>query len=571
MKFRWTLKKTDKTHDVNALSEQLNIQPVLSKLLMLRGIDSFEKAKKFFRPSYDDFYDPFLMKDMQKAIDRIEMAIKNSEKILIYGDYDVDGTTSVSLVYSFLKKHYEHLDYYIPDRYTEGYGISFAGIDYAADNGETLIIALDCGIKANEKVDYALEKGIDFIICDHHRPGPELPKAAAILNPKQEDCTYPYKELSGCGIGFKLICAFLQHNELDVKQAYDYLDLAAISTACDIVPLEDENRNIVHFGLKKINSNPRLGVAALLEVAKQEKEVDVSDLVFMVGPRINAAGRLEHATKAVELLVSSDLGFTKTGSKEIDATNQDRKTLDKSITDEALAMIRSNSQYQSAKTTVLFKKDWHKGVIGIVASRLIEEYYRPTIMLTEYNGKITGSARSVKHFDVYNAIESCSDLLEQFGGHKYAAGLTLKPENVAAFQSKFEEVVSSQIDPELLIPEIEIDGKLNFVNITPKFYNVLKQFAPFGPSNRRPVFLTQNIVDAGNSRTMGEDGKHLKLHMYQITDPSLQFDAIAFNLGYLFNKIASGEPFHIVYCIEENAWNGKVNLQLRVKDIRFAQ
>tara|TARA_R110001592_G_scaffold16011_3_gene68621 strand:- start:1122 stop:2828 length:1707 start_codon:yes stop_codon:yes gene_type:complete len=567
MEARWIINKKSNPEKVNELSKSLNnLDLTLTEILVHRGIDTFEKAKSFFRPSLDEIHDPFLMKDMDKAVNRLQQAIENNEKILVFGDYDVDGTTSVALVYSYLKNYYQNLEYYIPDRYTEGYGISYQGIDYAAENNFKLIIALDCGIKAIEKVDYASEKGVDFIICDHHRPGDVLPKAVAVLDQKRADCNYPYKELSGCGVGFKLMQAWTMQTEKDEAKLLEYLDLLAISTCADIVPITGENRVFVYYGLKVINENPRLGVKTLIDLASKKKDLTSTDIVFTIAPRINAAGRIESGNKAVEMLVeenkTSALGF----GKNINELNTDRKDLDRDITAEALAMIAENTSLQTKKTTVLFQENWHKGVIGIVASRLIETHYRPTIILTESNGKATGSARSVKDFDVYNAIDACSDLLEQFGGHKYAAGLTMKLENLDAFIEKFEEVVNEQIDDELLIPQVNIDSKLELTQINDKFYSILKQFAPTGPSNMRPVFMSENVFSTYNSRIVGEN--HLKLEVFQEENPDLKFACIAFNRGHLLDEIAEGVPFSIVYNIEENIWNGNTTLQLSIKDLK---
>ena len=570
MKNRWSLIQNETQELVLQLAQSLGISQVLAKLLVTRQVTSFEEAKAFFRPSLSNLHDPFLMRDMDKAIARIFKAIEAKQRILVYGDYDVDGTTAVSLVYSFLLNHTKELDYYIPDRYAEGYGISFQGIDFAKANGFSLIIALDCGIKSLDKVDYASELGIDFIICDHHLPGEKLPKAVAVLDPKRNDCNYPYKELSGCGIGFKLIQAFSKQKQLSFDALEQYLDLTAISTACDIVPITGENRILTYFGLKQLNESPRAGIKAILELAAKTKEITVTDLVFIVGPRINAAGRIEHAKKAVELLISNSPEIAVIAGKAISETNSERKELDKSITEHALQLIEKSSNLQ-AKTTVLFHPEWHKGVIGIVASRLIETHYRPTIVLTESNGKATGSARSVKGFDIHEAIDACSDLLEQFGGHKYAAGLTLKLENIAAFQQKFETVVSQSIDDRLLVPEIEIDAEIDFSEITDKFFRILNQFAPFGPQNMKPVFLTKNVISAGYTKAVGQQNDHLKLDVCQVHDSASRFSGIAFNLGHLANSFQEGKIFDITYSLEENEWNGKTSIQLKVVDLRVSR
>jgi len=566
---RWKIKEQSNTEEIKSLSSELNnLDATLTNILLQRKIDTFEKAKSFFRPSLDEIHDPFLMKDMDKAVDRLQQAIENQEKILVYGDYDVDGTTSVALVYSYLKNFYEHLEYYIPDRYTEGYGISYKGIDYAEENNFKLIIALDCGIKAIEKVDYATEKEVDFIICDHHRPGDEIPKAVAVLDQKREDCNYPYKELSGCGVGFKLMQAWTQKEEKDESKLMEYLDLLAVSTCADIVPITGENRVFVYYGLKVINENPRLGIKTMVELAKLKNELTVTDVVFTIAPRINAAGRIETGNKAVEMLVEENTEKALEFGGNINVLNIERKELDKAITLEALKMIDDDKGLQEKKSAVLFKKDWHKGVIGIVASRVIETYYRPTIILTESNGMATGSARSVKDFDVYNAIDACSDLLEQFGGHKYAAGMSMKIENVAAFTEKFETVVNEQITKDLLIPQVGIDSKLDLNQINDKFNKILKQFAPTGPGNMRPVFMSENIFITNNSRKIGEDKSHLRLEVFQEENPTIKFNCIGFGLGSVLDDLDEGMPISIVYNIEENHWNGNTSLQLNLKDIK---
>lgn len=564
---RWKIKEKAETAIIRKLTAELGIDTILANILAQRGITDFDTAKDFFRPALTHLHDPFLMKDMDKAISRIETAIKKNEKILIYGDYDVDGTTAVALVFTFFKNIHKNIDYYIPDRYGEGYGVSFKGIDWAKENGYSLIIALDCGIKSIDKVEYANQRNIDFIICDHHRPGNELPKAIAVLDPKRNDCNYPFKELSGCGIGLKLVQAYLVKNNLPFEQLEPYLDLAVVSIAADIVPVTGENRVLAYYGLKRFNSDPRPGFKAMLELANIKRELTVSDLVFIIGPRINAAGRIENGKKAVELLISDNSASALLSGQNINITNTQRRDLDVKITEHALSMIDNNDALIDRKTTVLFHNEWHKGVIGIVASRLIEKYYRPTIVLTESNGMATGSARSVKDFDVYEAIEACSELLEQFGGHKYAAGLTLKLENVAAFQNKFEEVVNATIEDHMLIPEIEIDDTLRFNDINQKFLRILKQLAPFGPGNMSPVFLTTNVVDSGNICIVGNN--HLKMNIQDAKDPKETFAAIAFGMGHLFNDIYQRKPFNVCYTIEEHEWNGKTTLQLNVKDIKF--
>lgn len=568
MEKRWKfLPKVDQKK-IEILSSQLNnLSPSLCKLLIHRGIESFDDAKDFFRPSLKKLHDPFLMKDMKVAVERLQKAIKNQENILIYGDYDVDGTTSVTLVYSFLSEFYENISYYIPDRYSEGYGVSYQGIDFAHENDISLVIALDCGIKAVEKIEYATQKGIDFIICDHHLPGETIPNAHAVLDPKQKDCNYPYKELSGCGVGFKFMQAYSLKENIPFEHLLERIDILAVSICADIVSITGENRVLTHFGIQKLNQNPQAGFKAMLEIAQnKKKELTVTDVVFTLAPRINAAGRIESGNKAVEVMLSDNPILASEGGNYIDLQNTDRKELDKSITQEALNQINSNELLKNKNTTVLYQKDWHKGVIGIVASRCIETYYRPTIILTESKGMAAGSARSVKGFSVYDALEQCSDLLEQFGGHQYAAGMTMKIENIPAFQQKFEEVVSQTIDPELLIPEIEIDEEIDLSEVNPKFYKVLKQFAPFGPMNMKPNFLTRNVKDNGNGRVVGNN--HLKLDIVDFNDPKTPIPAIAFGQGHHFDLIKSGQAFDIVYHIEENEWNGNVNLQLSIQDIK---
>ena len=544
----------------------LGIKEDLAALLINREIKTFEQAKNYFRPDIDMLHDPFLLKDMDKAVNRIVEALENEEPILVYGDYDVDGTTSVAMVYSFLNQFTDNAAYYIPDRYKEGYGLSFEGIDFAKENSISLIITLDCGVKAVEKVSYAKDKGIDVIICDHHRPGPELPSAIAVLDPKRDDCPYPYKELCGCGVGFKLLQALSIKKGIDKRILLDYLDLVAIAIGSDIVPMTGENRILAYFGLQKINEDPQTGIRSLLEVAKAPERLTITDLVFIIGPRINAAGRIKSGQRAVELLISENTEEQIELSKEIDQFNTHRKELDKSITEEALNIINADQELINQKSSVVFKDGWHKGVVGIVASRLMEHYYRPTIVLTESNGKATGSARSVVDFDVYNAIEKCSDLLENFGGHKYAAGLTLDIDNVQAFQKRFEKVVSSEIDPRLLIPEIVIDEVIDFDRISDPFIKIIDQMAPFGPGNMKPVFVTHGCKDTGWSRPL--EGGHLKLYIHQDKNPDIKLAGIAFKLGDKLDIVTSGEPFSVAYQLYENQWNGKKSIELMVKDIK---
>ncbi|MEI2271024.1 single-stranded-DNA-specific exonuclease RecJ [Sphingobacterium sp. ML3W] len=566
MQKRWVLKSKTDVKITNKLREELNINAVLAELLVNRGIGSFDEAKQFFRPQLSDLHDPFLMKDMEKAISRIIQAIGNKEKILIYGDYDVDGTTAVAVVYSFFREFHSQLEFYIPDRYAEGYGISTQGIDYAAANGFSLIIALDCGIKAIDKIDYANTKGIDFIIGDHHLPGEELPNAFAVLDPKRVDCDYPYKELSGCGIGFKIIQAFILTNGMDINACYQFLDLVAVSIASDIVPITGENRILSHFGLIKLNTNPCVGLKALVDLSNNRTKIfTVNDIVFQIGPRINAAGRIDHAKDAVKLLISKSLQEAKDFSSSIDDQNNVRKDFDLKITEEALALIEENVVLKSRKSTVLYKSDWHKGVIGIVASRLTEKYYRPTIILTETNGHIAGSCRSVIGFDLYEALNECADLLEQFGGHKYAAGLTMSLDNVSLFQDRFEEVVARRISPEMLTQEIQIDAKLHLKDIDAKFFRILQQFEPFGPQNESPIFLSKKVNSVGSAFPVGTN--HLKMTVVQEDSPS--FDCIGFGLAEHIDHINSGQSFDICYSIEENVWRNKRNLQLNIKGIRY--
>lgn len=565
---RWSYKDRPTLEEIDYLSKEINVNPVLSSILIQRGIRNFAEAKRFFRPSLNDLHDPFLMKDMDKAVARIQQAIQNQERILIYGDYDVDGTTSVALVYDFISKIYEHIDYYIPDRYTEGYGISFQAIAWAQEQSFDLIISLDCGIKAIEKIRLAKEKGIDFIVCDHHRPGDELPPAHAVLDPKRSDCPYPFKELSGCGVGFKLLQAYCIQTGIQEETLYAYLDLVAVSIASDIVPIVGENRVLAYFGIEKLNENPRPGLQALKELSAVSGTVDISSIVFGIGPRINAAGRIDHAKYAVKLLLAENKGEAEELAIPINKNNTLRKNVDHHITKEAIAMIEQDMVLKQAKTTMLFKQDWHKGVIGIVASRCIEKYYRPTIILTKSNDLATGSARSVVGFDVYEAIAECADLLEQYGGHKYAAGLTLKLDNLPVFKQRFEEVVSKTIQEHHLTPQIDIDEEINLDMINDKFYGILKQMAPFGPGNMSPVFVSKDVRTASSPRLLKNE--HLKLQLKQV-DGNQKLDAIGFGMAPYGSMIESGMPFSIAYCIEENNYKGTKTLQLMLKDIKFDQ
>jgi single-stranded-DNA-specific exonuclease len=549
------------------LCHQLGIKEDVAQLLINRGIGSFDEAKTFFRPSFEDLHDPFLMKGMDKAVSRLEEALGNGEKILVFGDYDVDGTTSVALVYSFLKD-LGQVDFYIPDRYKEGYGVSFAGIDFAKANGITLIIALDCGIRAVDKVAYANERGIDFIICDHHIPGAVLPAAYAILDPKQPDCNYPYKELCGCGVGFKLLQGYCEKNDADFERLTAKLDLVAIAIAADIVPITGENRILATFGVQQINENPSTGIRAMLEYTKINRELTITDVVFVIAPRINAAGRIASGKRAVELLISDDMKEALDFSAEISKYNTDRRELDKSVTESALEILQADDFYTNSRSTVVFNPGWHKGVVGIVASRLIEQHYKPTIVLTESEGKATGSARSVHDFDVHEALTECEDLLEQFGGHKYAAGMSLSLENVIAFRQKFEEVVAARIEEHQLTPKLNIDLEIDLDRITPKFMSLLKQFAPFGPGNMNPVFVSRNLI-AEDCRTMGADDSHLRFKPKQQGVPHMMVQAVAFKMGKLYSELAKGKPFDLAYTIEENHWNGKVYLQINVKDLKI--
>jgi single-stranded-DNA-specific exonuclease len=561
---RWTLKSKPEKEKVQKLQNELQVDAIIATLLVQRGIETYEQARTFFRPSLTDLHNPYLMKDMEKAVSRIESAIANNENILVFGDYDVDGTTAVALVSSYLKSYYPNIATYIPDRYDEGYGISYKGIDYADDNGISLIIALDCGIKSIDHIAYANQKNIDFIICDHHRPGATLPDAIAILDPKRDDCTYPYDELCGCGIGFKLIQALAQNRNQTIDDLILYLDLVATAIAADIVPMTGENRILAKFGLEVINANPRPGIKALIQNVKK-KTLSITDVVFIIAPRINAAGRIKHGNEAVALLTEFNLEQAKIFASEINQHNVERKDLDKQITIEALSQIEENNE-EGKFTTVVYDANWHKGVIGIVASRLTETYYRPTIVFTKSGDKLAASARSVKDFDVYNALEACAHHLEQFGGHMYAAGMTLKEENYLAFKEAFEKEVRNTIPDELLIPEISIDAELNLTDINDKLIRILNQFEPFGPQNMTPVFLTKNLFDSGYAKTLGQNDDHLKLFVKQ--NGSEGFGAIGFGLGNQLEKVKNKKQFDALYCIDENEFNGNVTVQLRIKDLK---
>lgn len=566
---RWkvSVPSADDREITNHLDNELGIGPVLCHLLNQRGIKSFDEAKYFFRPQLKDLHDPFLMKDMEKAVDRLNQAMGDKEKILIYGDYDVDGTTAVALVYSFLRKYYSKIDFYIPDRYAEGYGISFEGIDFAEANDFSLVIALDCGIKSHEKMKYARSKGIDFIICDHHTPDDTLPDAVAVLDPKRPDSIYPFKDLSGCGVGFKFLQGFAINNGIDFSELTKLLDLVAVSIAADIVPMVGENRILSYYGMKQLNTNPCIGLKTIIDISGlANREITVSDIVFKIGPRINASGRVQSGREAVELLRSIDFEYAKAKCLEIDEYNQTRKDLDKNITEEALHMIDSSPELQARKSTVLYSPNWHKGVIGIVASRLTESYYRPTVILTKSNGFATGSARSVANFDLYAAIEGCRDLLENFGGHKFAAGLTLKEENIPEFTKRFEAHVNEYITKEQQVQLIDIDAELNFDDITSKFYRVLKQFRPFGPGNMKPIFVSKEATDFGTSKLVGQNLDHLKLDL-QLANSNKVMPGIAFKMGEFNDHLKANKPIDICYSIEENNFNQSTTVQLMIRDM----
>lgn len=565
---RWTLQPKPASKNIQSLASELKVSELIATLLLQRGIETYDQARQFFRPSLNDLHDPYLMKDMDKAVQRIETAIAKGENILVFGDYDVDGTTAVSLMSSYLKSFYPNVATYIPDRYDEGYGISYKGIDFADDNELTLIIALDCGIKSIDHVAYAKEKNIDFIICDHHRPGAELPDAVAILDPKREDCTYPYDELCGCGVGFKLIQALAKNRNQTIDDLMIYLDLVATAIAADIVPITGENRVLAKFGLEVINSNPRPGIKALVQGLKKQT-LTITDVVFIIAPRINAAGRIKHGNEAVALLTEYDLEQAEQFASEIEQYNTNRKELDKQITYEALQQIEKNKEQQDF-TTVVYDENWHKGVIGIVASRLTETFYRPTIVFTKSGDKLAASARSVKDFDIYNALEACSEHLEQFGGHMYAAGMTLKEEHYMAFKKTFETTVKQTIHPDYLIPEIVVDAEINLSDIDQKLIRVLNQFEPFGPQNMTPVFLTKGVKDTGYAKGIGQNETHLKLFVKQLQGigNSQGFSAIGFNLGAKLELVKNQKLFDMVYSIDENEFNGTITVQLRLKDLR---
>jgi len=561
---RWTIKPKPETEKIDRLAKALKVDSLVAQLLLQRGISTYEEAKNFFRPQLEDLHDPFLMKDMDIAVNRIETAIANNENILVFGDYDVDGTTAVALVSSYLLGYYPNVATYIPDRYGEGYGVSFKGIDFAEDNDFSLIIALDCGVKAIDKVAYAKEKGVDFIICDHHRPGEKLPDAIAVLDPKRADCDYPYDELCGCGVGFKLIQALGSRKGETIYDQTQYLDLVATAIGADIVPITGENRILAFYGLQVINSAPRIGFKAIIDQLNKAY-LTITDVVFIIAPRINAAGRMEHGQHAVNLLTETDMQQATKYAAEIEKFNMDRRGLDQEITQEALVQIQEN-QEEKGFTSVVYKETWHKGVIGIVASRLTETYYRPTLVFTKSGDTLAASARSVKGFDVYNALESCSDYIEQFGGHKYAAGLTLLEHQYNNFKHQFEKVVKESIDPQLLVPEIVVDAIIELKDISPKLMRILRQFAPFGPGNMSPAFMAENLVDTGYAKGVGQEEAHLKFSVTQ--HDRYKIGGIGFNLGHKLPLVTSRKPFSAVFSIDENEWQGNVSLQLKLKDIK---
>ena len=566
---KWLVKEVGEPETVARLSTEIGIDSVLATLLVQRGIKSFEQARAFFRPSLSSLHDPFLMKDMDKAVARLKKAVEGREKILVYGDYDVDGTTAVSLVYSFLGRFTKNIDYYIPDRYDEGYGLSIKALDWAAESGFNLVITLDCGIKAIDKVRYAASKGMDVIICDHHLPENELPAAVAVLDPKREDCHYPFDDLCGCGVGFKLVQAYAQVMDIPFAELEPLLDLLVVSIASDLVSVTGENRVLSHFGLKRLNEKPRKGLQAIIALSNLEPDhVTIDDIVFKIGPRINAAGRMESGRLAVELLTAADDRTAARIASQINDNNNERKSIDREITREALEMVQNGKCLACENATIVYNPEWNKGVVGIVASRLVEAFYKPTFVLTKSNGFVTGSARSVRGFDLYDSIERCADLLENFGGHIYAAGLTLKEENLPEFARRIEAYVAEHLTAEMCTPVVDVDSKLDFSQITPKFFRILKQFQPFGPGNSAPVFLTENVYDDGNGRKVGPAAQHLKLELIQESQPYRQIGAIGFNMAEYFDHIKAGNPIDICYCVVENYYRGNSTIQLRLKDMR---
>ena len=566
---KWIVSEAADKAKVDKLSAEVGIDRVLAELLVKRGVETFEQARSFFRPSLSDLHDPFLMKDMDTAVERLRKAVTSGEKILVYGDYDVDGTTAVALVFSFIRRFTPNVDFYIPDRYDEGYGVSFKSIDWAFEGGFGLIITLDCGIKAIDKAEYAASKGVDMIICDHHLPEETLPAAVAVLDPKREDCHYPFDDLSGCGVGFKLVQAYSQRYGVPFESLVPLLDLLVVSIASDLVTMVGENRTLAHFGLKQLNEDPHKGLLAMINLSNLEPgHITIDDIVFKIGPRINAAGRMESGRLAVELLTAQDVGDAMLIGEKINENNNERKNIDREVTREALEMVESRSCLAHENATVVYNPRWSKGIVGIVASRLVEAYYKPTVVLTKSNGFVTGSARSIAGFDLYEAIESCSDLLENFGGHVYAAGLTMKEENLEEFARRIDTFIAGKITAEMLVPVVDIDARLDFSQISPKFFRILKQFQPFGPGNNNPVFMTENVYDAGNGRKVGAGGVHLKLDLIQESQPYHQIAAIAFNMSEYYEYIKSGNPLDVCYSIVENYYRGNSTIQLRIKDLR---
>ncbi len=566
---KWIIKEQADPAKVDKLSAEVGIDRVLADLLVKRGVETFEQARSFFRPSLSDLHDPFMMKDMDVAVERLHKAISGGEKILVYGDYDVDGTTAVALVFSFIRRFTPNVDFYIPDRYDEGYGVSYKGIDWAIEGGFKLIITLDCGIKAIDKAEYAASRGVEMIICDHHLPEETLPRVVAVLDPKREDCHYPFDDLSGCGVGFKLVQAYSQRYGVPFESLVPLLDLLVVSIASDLVTMVGENRTLSHFGLKQLNENPHKGLLAMINLSNLEPgHISIDDIVFKIGPRINAAGRMESGRLAVELLTAEDVEEAMFIGEKINENNNDRKNIDREVTKEALEMVESGRCLARENATVVYNPRWSKGIVGIVASRLVEAYYKPTVVLTKSNGFVTGSARSVQGFDLYEAIESCADLLENFGGHVYAAGLTLKEENLPEFAARLDAFIAGKITAEMLVPVVDIDARLDFSQITPKFFRILKQFQPFGPGNGNPVFVTDNVYDAGNGRKVGAGGVHLKLDLIQESQPYHQIAAIAFNMADYYDYIKSGNPLDVCYSIVENYYRGNSTIQLRVRDLR---
>ncbi len=566
--YKWELSEASDTGKVDRLAAEVGIDRVLAELLVKRGVETFEQARAFFRPSLDGLHDPFLMKDMDAAVERLHTAISGGEKILVYGDYDVDGTTAVSLVYSYIRRFTDKVDFYIPDRYDEGYGVSLKGIDWATEGDFRLIITLDCGIKAIDKVEYALSRGVDMIICDHHLPEERLPAAVAVLDPKREDCDYPFDDLSGCGVGFKLVQAYSMKYGVAFESLTPLLDLLVVSIASDLVSMVGENRILAHFGLKQLNSSPCNGLLALINLCKIDPgHITIDDIVFKIGPRINAAGRMDSGRYAVQLLTATDIQSAMKIGEKINESNNERKSIDREITKEALEMVQNGQSLSKGNATIVYNPQWNKGVVGIVASRLVEAYYRPTVVLTKSNGFVTGSARSISGFDLYEAIESCADLLENFGGHVYAAGLTMKEENLEEFARRIDAFVEKHVNDNMLTPVVQVDARLDFSQITPKFFRILKQFQPFGPGNHNPVFMTENVYDAGTGRMVGAGGMHLKLDLVQETQYFHPIPAIAFNMSQFYDYIREGNPFDVCYTIVENYYRGNSSIQLRIRDL----